>query len=651
MRGPEQRHASADGRPAGSRQVAGTAGGLGLSVTALGVVFGDIGTSPLYAIQAVFSIGGGAVRVTPEDVRGVISLVFWALTLTVSVKYVTFVMRADNDGEGGIMALTALVQRTFGRRGAASGLLVGLGVVGASLFYGDSVITPAISVLSAVEGVKVVAPSLGHLVVPASVAILAGLFALQRRGAQAVGALFGPIMVAWFMAIGLAGVRGIALEPSVLAALDPRHAVLFVIRDPGVAFVAMGAIVLAITGAEALYADMGQFGPRPIRRAWFVLVFPALALNYAGQGALLLHDPRAASTPFFLLLPAWSRIPMIVLATAATVIASQAVISGAFSMSRQAMQLGFLPRMAVRHTSEREIGQVYVPVVNWALFATVTLVVIGFGSSARLAGAYGVAVTGTFLVTTILFLAYARASWHWQRWKVAVAAVGFGGSELVFLAANIGKVFHGGWLPLLIAGTVFVVLTTWQRGSRIVTANRIAAEGPLAGFIAGLDERRGATVVRVAGTAVYPSPSTATAPLAMRAAVERTHALHRTVIIVTAKSMRVPHVPPAERVAVEDLGDVADGIFHVTARFGFKDAQQLPGALRQVVLNGDGDRVDLDDASYILSQISIVISDAPVMPAWQKRLFVAMARNAASPADYFGLPDERTVIVSSRVSL
>jgi KUP system potassium uptake protein len=648
---PDQRHPSADRRSAGARPVAATAGGLGLSVTALGVVFGDIGTSPLYAIQAVFSIGGGVVRVTPEDVRGVISLVLWALTLSVSIKYVTVVMRADNDGEGGILALAALVQRTFAKRGAASGLLVGLGILGASLFYGDSVITPAISVLSAVEGLKVIAPSLRHVVVPASVAILAGLFALQRRGTQAVGALFGPVMVAWFMAIGLAGVRGIALDPSILTALDPRHAMQFVIRDPGVAFVALGAVVLAVTGAEALYADMGQVGPGPIRQGWFVVVFPALALNYAGQGALLLHDPHAAATPFFLLLPVWSRIPMLVLATAATVIASQAVISGAFSMSRQAMQLGLLPRLTVRQTSERQIGQVYVPLVNWALFAIVTLVVIGFGSSGRLASAYGLAVSGTFLVTTILFLAYARARRRWQRWKVAAGAVAFGGVELVYLAANIGKVVHGGWLPLLIAGAVFVVFTTWQRGSGIVTANRIAAEGSLPDFIAGLDERRGATVVRVPGTAVYPSPSTATAPLAMRAAVERTHALHRTVIVVTAKSMRVPHVAPAERVTVEDLGDVADGIVHVTARFGFKDAQDLPRALRQVVLNGVEKGVDLDDASYILSQISIVIGDAPPMPAWQKRLFAAMARNAASPADYFGLPNDRTVIVSSRVSL
>jgi KUP system potassium uptake protein len=620
-------------------------------VTALGVVFGDIGTSPLYAVQAVFSLGGGAVRPTPDDVRGVISLVLWALTLSVSVKYVTFVMRAANDGEGGIMALTALIQRAFANRRTAAGVLVGLGLVGASLFYGDSVITPAISVLSAVEGVQIAAPSLGGVVVPASVAILAGLFAVQRRGTGAVGAVFGPIMVVWFVALALAGARGIALEPSILAAVDPRQAARFVFHDPHVAFVAMGAVVLAMTGGEALYADMGHFGAPPIRRAWFGLVFPSLALNYAGQGGLVLHDPAAISGPFFLLLPAWSRVPMIVLATAATVIASQAVISGTFSMSRQAMQLGFLPRLTVRQTSEREIGQIYVPFVNWALFATVILVVIGFGSSARLAGAYGVAVTGTFLVTTILFLAYARASWHWAAGKIAVAAVVFGGSELVFLAANIGKVVHGGWLPLVIAGTVLVVFTTWWRGHRILTANRAAAEGPLADFIAGLDEGRTVPIVRVPGTAVYPSPSTATAPLAMRAAVERTHALHRTVVVITARSARVPHVPASERLTVEDLGDVADGIVHVTARFGFKDAQNLPGALQQVALNGGGHGVELDDASYILSQVNIVIGDSPAMPAWQKRLFVAMARNAASPADYFGLPNERTVIVSSRVSL
>ncbi|MBV9821676.1 MAG: KUP/HAK/KT family potassium transporter, partial [Actinobacteria bacterium] len=399
--------------------------GRGLVLAALGVVFGDIGTSPLYALQTVFAIDHGAVRPTPGDVYGVISLMFWSITLIVSIKYVSVIMRADNDGEGGVMALAALAQRLYAARSIRTGLLLVIGIVGVSLFYGDSVITPAISVLSAVEGLGVAAPSLESVVVPVAAVILAGLFAVQRFGTGRVGRFFGPIMVVWFAALALAGVHGMVQHPGVLRALSPSYAVLFGADHPAISFVAMGAVVLVITGAEALYADMGHFGRPPIRRAWFFLVFPALTLNYLGQAALILHSPGASANPFFLLLPSWSRLPMVVLATAATVIASQAVISGAFSLSRQAMQLGLLPPLTVRQTSEQEGGQIYLPAVNGALFVGVLVLMLGFRSSARLATAYGVSVTGALVVDTLLLLLVARVLWHWQPWKLAVAAVAF----------------------------------------------------------------------------------------------------------------------------------------------------------------------------------------------------------------------------------
>jgi KUP system potassium uptake protein len=617
-----------------------------LTLAALGVVFGDIGTSPLYALQTVFSIDDGAVRATQGDVYGVISLVFWTITLIVSVKYVTFILRADNDGEGGIMALTALVQRAR----AKTATLVLLGVIGAALFYGDGMITPAISVLSAVEGLKVAAPSLEHLVIPITLAILVALFAIQRWGTHRVGRLFGPIMAVWFVILATAGLREVVAHAGILKGLTPSYAVAFVVDHPGVAFIAMGAIVLVITGAEALYADMGHFGRAPIRRAWFVLVFPALTLNYLGQAALILHHPGAIANPFFLLLPHWSRIPMVVVASMATVIASQAVISGAFSITRQAIRLGFLPRLTVRHTSEQEIGQIYVPGVNWGLLVAVIVLVIGFGSSTALASAYGVAVTGTFLITTTLFLVVARSSWGWSARRAWAVAAIFLSVEALFFAANLTKIFHGGWLPLVIAAAVSTVLLTWQRGRRIVTANRTAEEGPLQAFIDTLHESQ-TSVRRVPGTAVFPNPSIETTPLAMRANVEHNHVLHESAVIVSAESVGVPHVPPSERVSVDDLGYADDGIAHVTARFGFQDEPNLPESLRLAKANGLECELDLADASYFLSRITIRATDAPGMRRWQKNLFTFLARNAASPAEYFCLPSERTVTMGSTIEL
>jgi KUP system potassium uptake protein len=629
---------------------AGHATRFGLVLGALGVVFGDIGTSPLYALQTVFAIDGGAVHPSHADVYGVISLVFWSITLVVSVKYISFIMRADNDGEGGIMALTALVQRAWGNALARTAALMTLGVLGASLFYGDSVITPAISVLSAVEGLKVAAPSVSHLVLPISLTLLAFLFLIQRFGTHRVGVLFGPVMALWFAVLAATGLHRVILDPAILKALSPSYGGVFIADHPYVAFVAMGAMVLAITGAEALYADMGHFGREPIRRAWFVFVFPALTLNYLGQGSLILAHPSAISNPFFLLVPGWARVPMVVLAAASTIIASQAVISGAFSVSRQAMQLGFLPRLTIRHTAEHEIGQIYVPVVNWTLFGAVAIVTLGFGSSARLATAYGVAVTGTFVINTILFLAVALALWHWRRWKVALAAVVFLTVELTFFAANVTKVVHGGWLPLTIGLATFTVMVTWQRGREIVTANRTTKEGPLRAFV---EELHVSEPPRVPGTAVFLHPTSDTTPFALRANVEHNHVLHEHVVIMSLRTETVPHVPATECLAFDDLGYADDGIVHLTARFGFQDSPDVPAALRLACADPLRPELafDPDEVSYFLSHITIQVTRARGLARWRKQIFVALARNAASPVGYFSLPDERTVIMGTRVDV
>jgi KUP system potassium uptake protein len=623
--------------------------GVALVVAALGVVFGDIGTSPLYALQTVFTIDDHAVRPTPADVYGVVSLMFWAVTLVVSGKYVSVVMRADNDGEGGVMALVALVRRVLGDRRAHARAIVLLGVLGASLFYGDTLITPAISVLSAVEGLEVSAPSLAHLVLPIAVVILTGLFAVQRWGTEKVGTFFGPVMILWFAVLAAAGIGGIAAHPSVVAGLSPTYAVSFVAAHPGIAFVAFGAVVLVITGAEALYADMGHFGRPPIARAWFVAVFPALTLNYLGQAALILDRPDSIENPFFLLLPHWARIPMVVLATLATVIASQAVISGAFSVTRQAMQLGFLPALTVRQTSEHEGGQVYLPAVNALLFVGVLALMISFGSSVRLASAYGFAVTAALLIDTVLLLVVARALWHWAPWQLVLAAVGFGGVELAFFSGNVVKIAHGGWLPLTIATCVFVVMTTWQRGRRVVIANRAVEEGSLRDFIEEIHEQ---AVPRVPGTAVFLHPTKDTTPIAMRANVLHNHVLHEHVLIVSACAANVPHVAPEDRLAVDDLGYDDDGIWHLTVHYGFAEPPVIPqviaDARRLGVLRLP---VDPDTASYFLSKTSMRITKAPGMNRWRKLLYVGLAQNAADPAQVFGLPGDRTVVMGTHIEI
>ena len=623
-----------------------------LTIGALGVVFGDIGTSPLYAVQAAFGAGGHALRTSQGEVYGLISLVFWSITMIVSVKYVTFIMRADNEGEGGIIALTALVQRLRFAHPRTKVTLVLLGILGASLFYGDGMITPAISVLSAVEGVKVAAPGLSSLVVPITVAVIAGLFAIQHVGTERVGSLFGPVMVIWFTVLAALGASQLTTDPGMFRALSPTYGARFFLDHGSVAFIALGSVVLAVTGAEALYADMGHFGRTPIRRAWFLLVFPSLTLNYLAQGSLIVHDPRAATSPFFLLVPSWAQVPMVLLATAATIIASQSVISGAFSLTHQAVQLGFLPRMRIRQTSAKEIGQVYAPAVNCGLCVSVVALVIGFGSSAALASAYGVAVSGTFILNTVLFLAVARVQWKTPRRLIALGALVLLSIEGTFFAANIPKIPHGGWLPLAIAAIVFTVLTTWRKGSAIVGANRAGQEGSLDAFVADLDARV-PPVTRVPGTAVFLSSHPLSTPLALRANVEHNHVRHENIVIISIERERVPRVADGDRVRADPVGNPDDAITRITARYGFLDESDVPMVLRladrEGVLEG---HCEIDRATYFISQITIVRrSDAAGMSRWRTQLFLVLAHNAADPVAYFRLPDQGTLSIGERIEV
>jgi KUP system potassium uptake protein len=631
-----------------SRQPSGAAA---LTVGALGVVFGDIGTSPLYAVQAAFASHGHPVQPIQSEVYGVISLVFWSITMLVSVKYVTFIMRADNHGEGGIIALTALVEGLRFSRRRTKVILVLLGILGASLFYGDGMITPAISVLSAVEGVKVAAPGLSSMVVPITVVVILALFSAQHFGTQRVGSLFGPVMVVWFSVLAAIGVSQLVKDPGAFRALSPTYGAAFFLDHGSVAFIALGSVVLAVTGAEALYADMGHFGREPIRRAWFLLAFPALTLNYLAQGSLIVRDPHAMSNPFFLLVPSWAQIPVVLLATAATVIASQSVISGAFSLTRQAMQLGFLPRMTIRQTSASAIGQVYAPAVNYGLCLAVIALVIGFGSSAALASAYGVAVTGTFILNTILFLAVARLLWKTSRRLIACGAVVFLSIEGMFFAANLTKIPHGGWLPLVIALIVFTVLSTWRKGSEIINTKREREEGSLDTFVAELDARV-PPLTRVPGTAVFLNSHPRTTPLALRANVEHNHVLHENSVIIAIERERVPHVADEDRVSSDDLGDRGDGITRISAHYGFQDDTDVPAVLRladrQKLLEGN---CDLDSVTYFLSRITIVRSGNRSMNRWRSGLFLVLAHNAADPVEYFRLPDQATVSIGERIEL
>jgi KUP system potassium uptake protein len=624
-----------------------------LTLGALGVVFGDIGTSPLYTIQTVFNPDDPhPVTANVASVYGVVSLIFWSVTIIVTLQYVLLVMRADNDGEGGIMALITLIRRRGApgpRRVALA--LAALGIFGASLFFGDSMITPAISVLSAVEGLKVVSPSLEDLVVPITAAIIVVLFASQRYGTAAVGRLFGPVMVVWFTIIGALGISGVVEDPTILKALSPTYAADFLTGHFSMAFFSLAAVVLAITGAEALYADMGHFGRPPITRAWLALVFPACILSYMGQGALVLENPAAnVASPFFLLVPEWGRLPMVFLATAATVIASQAVITGAFSVTRQAVQLGYLPRLRVRHTSGETIGQIYVPWINWALMVSVLTLVFAFRSSTALAFAFGMAVTGTITITTLLFFYIVRHHWGRPLWVVLAGGGALLLVDLLFLAANATKITHGAWLPLLIGVSVFTVLTTWQRGRALVTARREREEGSLRAFVDRLHQQR-PPLRRVPGTAVFLNRGKETAPLAMRANVQHNHILHEHVVILSIVTLPQPHVPVADRLVIDDLGYRDDGITHLDARFGYMDQPKVPDALRRAAEVGVECPLEVDEASYFLSTIELRVGDAPGMSRWRKRLFVATSHISADAAEYFELPRQRTVIMGSRIEV
>jgi KUP system potassium uptake protein len=623
---------------------------MALVVGALGVVFGDIGTSPIYTMSTIFNPGDPhPVPITTDNVFGVVSLIFWSVMIIVTLTYVTLVMHADNDGEGGIMALIALVRRLGARSGRTAVVLATLGVFGAALFSGDSMITPAISVLSAVEGLKVIDPGLQVWVVPITAVIIVALFAVQRHGTGVVGTLFGPVMIGWFVAIGACGVNGIVDHPQILAALSPVYAVKFLVGNFGTAFFSLAGVVLAVTGAEALYADMGHFGRKAITRGWLFVVLPALALNYLGQGALVIADKTTMTASFFLLTPGWARLPMVLLATAATVIASQAVITGAFSLASQAVELGYLPRLRVVHTSASTYGQVYMPWINGMLMVAVLILVFAFRSSAALAYAYGMAVTGTITITTLLFLDVARKRWRAPLWLIVIGGGALLGFDLLFLAANLTKLVHGAWLPLLIAIATFTVMVTWQRGSTIVTRRRDIAEGPLQAFVDRLSRHRG--LLRVPGTAVFLNRGSKTAPLALRANVERNHVLHEQAVIVTIETLPVPRVNDSERIEIDSLGQTNDGIIHVTARFGYMETPDIPRALRLLDPAKTEGSIGMDDATYVLSKIELTKGGTPSMPAWRTNLFIATSKLSAAAAESFCLPPDRTLIVGSRIEV
>ena len=613
-------------------------------LAALGVVFGDIGTSPLYSIQTLFHPAGPhPMSMGQFHVYGVVSLIFWSVMAIVTLTYVMLVMRVDNDGEGGVMALVALLRRYGEGNPRTVAALTAAGILGVALFFGDSMITPAISVLSAVEGMKVLGPEFADFVIPITMIVIAALFALQRKGTELVGRFFGPVMVVWFIAIAALGAWGIAMHPQILRALSPTYAMQFVVQYPSTAFYSLAGIVLAVTGAEALYADMGHFGRRAITVAWLGGVLPALTLNYFGQGAELLSNHDMVESPFFLLVPPWGQVPMILLATAATVIASQAVITGAFSVASQAVQLGYLPRLRVRHTSESSIGQIYVPWINGVLVVAVLFLVVAFRSSAALAYTYGMAVAGTIAITTLLFLYIARTHWRAPLWLVIVGGAALLTIDLAFVAANVIKVPYGAWLPLLIAILTFTVLMTWRRGSEIAAAERARIEGPLSEFVAEVLERR-PPLAQVPGTAVFLNRATDTAPMALRANVEHNQVLHDRVIVLSIETPPVPRVEENERITVEDLA--GGRILFMVARFGYMEDPDVPEALTRL-----DPPVEPATVSYFLSRADLVPGPAPTMARWRKRLFIATSRIATDSAGYFGLPSDRTAIIGARIEV
>jgi KUP system potassium uptake protein len=618
-----------------------TAGFKALLLGSIGVVYGDIGTSPLYALrEAVIAASGSAGAINPPAVLGVLSLILWALIVVVTLKYVLILLRADNNGEGGTLALMALAQRAVG---SAAGVIVLLGIASGALFYGDAVITPALSVLSAIEGIKLVTSAFDPYVVPLTVIILLVLFAVQSRGTARVAAFFGPVMCVWFGVIATAAIPQIARHPEVLFALNPLHAVSFMIHHGIIGFITLGAVFLAVTGAEALYADLGHFGKRPIQTAWLAMVLPSLALNYLGQGAVLIADPKAIENPFFLMFPDWALVPMVGLATAATVIASQAVITGAYSLTRQAIQLGLLPRFEIRHTSESHSGQIYIPRINMLLLISVILLVLMFRSSSALASAYGIAVTGTMVVTAMMGFVVIWRVWKWSPLAAAALIVPFLFLDLTFLAANLLKVFEGGWVPLALGAAVMLLMYTWRRGSRLLFEKSRKLEFPLADLVAMLEKR---PPQRVSGTAVFLTSDPTSAPTALMHSLKHYKVLHEKNVILTIETAPTPRIDPAERVRLEKISATFS---KVTLRFGFMESPNVPKAL--AIARKLGWQFDIMSTSFFLSRRALKPAAHSGMPRWQDHLFIALSRTANDATDYFQIPTGRVVEVGTQVTV
>ncbi len=620
----------------------------GLALAALGVVYGDIGTSPLYAVKECFSAQHG-IAATPDNIIGVLSLIVWSLNFIVSFKYITIVMRADNRGEGGILALLALVRvRPTTRSADIRRLLIPLGLFGAALLYGDGVITPAISVLGAIEGLRIATPAFDHLVVPITVVILLGLFMLQRRGTAGVGAVFGPVMMLWFIAIIMLGIRGIMLEPDVLRAINPWYAVDFFRRDGMRGFLILGAVVLVLTGGEALYADMGHFGKRPIRLAWYALVLPALVINYFGQGAILLRDPSAARNPFYSLVPPSLLIPMVILASAAAVVASQALISGAFSLTRQAVQLGYSPRVTITHTSRTEYGQIYIPEVNQALAVACIGLVLAYRSSSNLAAAYGIAVTGTMTITTVLFYEVARSRWGWPLWKAGGLAGLFLLVDLAFFSANLIKVTHGGWFPLIVAVLIFTLMVTWKQGRGILAQVMRENALPMDLFLQDIARRK---PPRVPGTAVFLTSDINGAPPVLLHHLKHNQVLHQRVILLSILTEEIPQVSDADRTQCKELGE---GFYKVIAHYGFMETPDVPAVMKSLAEPAPGGTpvaINLMQTTFYLGRETLIATGHARMARWRKKLFILMTRNAQSATAFFGLPPNRVVELGAQIQL
>ncbi len=613
-----------------------------LTLGAIGIVYGDIGTSPLYAMRECFA-GSHAVAPSRENVLGIISLIFWSLTIVISIKYVMFVMRADNRGEGGILALLALAIRKFSSTSQQRAVLIMVGIFGATLFFGDGMITPAISVLSAVEGLNVATPVLEPYVIPITIIVLFGLFLVQAVGTARIGAMFGPIMVLWFLILALLGFINLVREPQVLAAFNPWHAVAFFGHNHWHGFLVLGAVFLVMTGGEALYADMGHFGKRPIQMAWFTLVMPAILLNYLGQGALLLRDPTATENPFYLLAPSWGLYPMVILSTLATVIASQAVISGVFSLTRQAVQLGYSPRVNIVHTSEREIGQIYIPIANWGLLVAVIGLVLGFRSSSNLAAAYGIAVAITMVITTLLALVVARTLWGWGWLRCTLVVMVFLLVDLAFFAANALKIAHGGWFPLLIGAVLYTLMITWQQG-RALLAERLREEAvPVDEFISRLAS---GSAIRVPGTAVFLSSNPEGVPNTLLHNLRHNKVVHERVVLLTVLTEDIPRVADANRVQVQDM---SHNFYRIIAHYGFMEDPSIPAILDLSAQQGL--QFNLMDTTFFLGRETLIPTPRPGMALWRETLFVSMSRNAARAMDFFRIPHNRVVELGTQVEL